>query len=260
MENFSVLEFFGSLASPREAKYFVRPDLCAYGLEDPGGQGERLRKGLVLAATYPEILEVNNRCDGAHPHLQVRGSAVGPSGGLVKRSVSSAAYPLELGLVWGRRIASACSRLAVESGPMWARRELERIAQTQKEAEERRSKLTNEVYVRTDPGSWRCRNTLGETAAVFAEDKGLAPSARPLGPGSDRVDDVVSVAEEVSPSTLEGKRVEAPARVTVRRATALDGPTQGRGPRRAGGSRGVLYPGEKGRSRLPRSEFRRIQS
>ena len=65
--------FSGTSAVPKPGRYFAKPDLCQYGSEDPAPPHKRYRKGVVLAATYEEIQEVNDRCDGKHDHEVVRG-------------------------------------------------------------------------------------------------------------------------------------------------------------------------------------------
>ena len=115
----SVVGFFGNLDRPRPGRFFSRPDLCAYDMRDPAETDLFYRKRIVLAATYREILQVNDVCPGGHEHALVRGGVKGPDGKWVGRGKLSGAYPLKLGLVWGQAIAGAVLRLgAAGAHPM----------------------------------------------------------------------------------------------------------------------------------------------
>ena len=128
----SVLSYFGSEAAPLSGMYFAAPDLCAYGLREEGslaeeaGSGKFYKKAVILAATYREIVEVAKTCPGDHEHQVVRGSTKGLDGKWVRRSQLSGAYPLLLGLEWGRSVGQACLRLAEGSARQWAERQLAR--------------------------------------------------------------------------------------------------------------------------------------
>ena len=138
-----VLRFFGTVAEPKPSKYFAEPELCAYDLQDPGEPGLFYRKRLVLAATYPEIKQVDRRCPNGkgppaddHSHIFVRGGVKDRDGKWTSRGKCSGAYPLPLGLDWGQSIAEAALRLAHSGARRWADRESRRIARVCKEAED----------------------------------------------------------------------------------------------------------------------------
>ena len=153
----SVKQFFGLRTAPKPGRFFADPDLCQYGLAEPGDPEGYWKKSIVLAATYEEILLVNQHCAKVkgkpmRKHVRVRGTCQVPAEHedehtnlsasaseplplqrpKVKwkdRSALSAWYPLALGLAWGRAIAKACFRLCADSADKWAAAELERSRQ-----------------------------------------------------------------------------------------------------------------------------------
>ena len=79
-----VVEFFGSREQPVEGRVLVSPDLCQYGLQDPGKEDIYWKQRVTIAATYPELSILEIQCAGMHRHQQVRGnvsrwSVAGPS-------------------------------------------------------------------------------------------------------------------------------------------------------------------------------------
>ena len=74
----SVVKYFGTEEHPRDRRYFTNPHMCCYGLRDPAQPDKLYRKPLRLAATFPELREVDARCpgevEGEHEHLPIRGS------------------------------------------------------------------------------------------------------------------------------------------------------------------------------------------
>ena len=41
----------------------ARPDLCQYGLKEPGGRPDQYwKKGIIIVATYPEIAMLDRQC------------------------------------------------------------------------------------------------------------------------------------------------------------------------------------------------------
>ena len=116
-----VVEFFGVAKSPERGAYFAEPHFCAYGMQEPGDPTKFWKKAVVLAATYPEILEVDDKCPGDHEHQEVRGSVKLPGGHWVGRGKLSASYPLAACVAWGRAIARACQRISLATGEEWVR-------------------------------------------------------------------------------------------------------------------------------------------
>ena len=55
----SVKQFFGLRAAPKPGRFFADPDLCQCGLTEPGNPDGYWKKSVVIAATYEEILLVN---------------------------------------------------------------------------------------------------------------------------------------------------------------------------------------------------------
>ena len=109
-----VQDCFGTIGCPKPGRYFADPDGCAYGFADTDGTA--FRKSLVLAATYPEIQGVNDKCSRDHEHRVIRGRTTNN----VSRAQLSAAYTIQLGLKRGAQIAEACRRIAAETAPQWA--------------------------------------------------------------------------------------------------------------------------------------------
>ena len=66
-----VQDFFGTISCPKPGRYFADPDGCAYGFADT--DGTPFRKSLMLAATYPEIQGVDDKCSRDHEHRVIRG-------------------------------------------------------------------------------------------------------------------------------------------------------------------------------------------
>ena len=127
-----MVNFYGTEKEPLRGRHFVRTPLCPYGLRVP--EGPYLHKLMVIAATYEEIELVKRVCPKDHDHVQVRGSAPLPGGGTVRLGKLSGAYPLLMGLAWGKAVAKACLRLTADSAESWAERELERIEACQAKA------------------------------------------------------------------------------------------------------------------------------
>ena len=98
-----VVAEFGTKEEPRPGKHFARPDLCQFDLQEPNAEGVYWKKGVVVAATFPEIAIVDVRCGGGHLHQQIRGSVKTEEGRWRSRAALSAAYPEKLGLAWGAR-------------------------------------------------------------------------------------------------------------------------------------------------------------
>lgn len=74
----AVTSFFGLYEEPLPRKYFVKADLCAYGMVEPsdvkGSSAKRklrYRKQIIVAATYPEMEQVEASCPGDHDHQRV---------------------------------------------------------------------------------------------------------------------------------------------------------------------------------------------
>ena len=123
------IKCFGTQDKPKKGRYFASPDLCAYGAADPvGDSGEALfyHKPVVLAATYVEILQIDDKCPGDHEHVQVRGSVKGDNGKWIGRGLRSGAYTAQLGLEWGRIVAAAVTRLARVTAQDWVERQVKR--------------------------------------------------------------------------------------------------------------------------------------
>ena len=107
---------------------------------------------MVLAGTYEEISLIDRKCttiDGEtqHTHGRIRGSCRLPDGTWKDRSVLSSAYPIALGLAWGRAIAKACFRICACTAEAWAVRELE---QAQEDPEANQRKFLSVKYADTD--------------------------------------------------------------------------------------------------------------
>ena len=66
--------FFGTRTSPKEGRYFASPDLCQFGMKEPGQEDVYWKKRITLAATYEEIRIVELQCDGSHLHQVIRGN------------------------------------------------------------------------------------------------------------------------------------------------------------------------------------------
>ena len=107
-----VLEEFGSRDQPRPGRFFARPDLCQFDLKEPVPTSELYwKKGVVIAATFPEVILVDVRCDGSHLHQHIRGSVKTEAGRWKNRAALSAAYPEKLGLAWGLVVCLVSARL-----------------------------------------------------------------------------------------------------------------------------------------------------
>ena len=88
----SVVKYFGTADQPRPRRYFSNPHMCCYNLRDPAQPDKLYRKPLRLAATFPEILEVDDRCPGQeagkHEHIPIRGSVKLPGGSGCRARIS----------------------------------------------------------------------------------------------------------------------------------------------------------------------------
>ena len=129
-----VITFFGKIGAPKKGRYFAETDLCQFDLKEPGTDDTFWRKGIVIAATYPEVLELGSKCPlkpGAaslgHKHQQLRGYANVPGLGSVPRTTLSATYPMELALAWGSAIARACFRICAYTAQEWAEKQLAEV-------------------------------------------------------------------------------------------------------------------------------------
>ena len=124
-----VMEYFGDVRKKKvkSGRYFARPDLCQFGLKEPGGRPDQYwKKGIIIASTYPEVAMLDRRCQldhegehtgvqGVHEHVAIRCS-VKTEAGWRMRSKLSAAYPTQLCEDWAVVIACVCLRL-LNSGP-----------------------------------------------------------------------------------------------------------------------------------------------
>ena len=60
-----MVEFFGDVRGGKlhADRYVSKPDLCQYDMKEPGSEDLYWNKGLVLVATYPEILQISRVCE-----------------------------------------------------------------------------------------------------------------------------------------------------------------------------------------------------
>ena len=83
-----VRQYFGDprTKNMKPGRYMARPDLCQYGLREPGGESDQYcKKGIIIVATYQEIIMLHRQCQkdasgkpsgiyGPPVHVAVRGS------------------------------------------------------------------------------------------------------------------------------------------------------------------------------------------
>ena len=138
--------------------------------KDGAGSGSYLKKKMILAATYPEIQQVDKACPADHSQVPIRGQSKTPDGTRVPRGQASGVYPLLLGLEWSKAIAEAVLRLAGASAQYWASRELTRIIRAEKTiSEERENVRAVSDFAIMDIATGLATSEDGESVAVFQE-------------------------------------------------------------------------------------------
>ena len=89
-----VQDYFGSHEIPKPDRVFVSPDLCQYGMKEPGREDLFWKKRITLAATYPELCLLEIQCaksseDREHQHVHVRGNVKTPEGWKSRATLSA---------------------------------------------------------------------------------------------------------------------------------------------------------------------------
>ena len=101
-----MIEEIGTIDKPAAERFFVRPDLGTYGLKEPWRDDLFWKKGVLHAATYPEINLLDIRCPQNHQHQIVRGSVRMVSVRWASRVPPTSAYPRQLGKACGVVVGS----------------------------------------------------------------------------------------------------------------------------------------------------------